>query len=287
MFKLPYRRTLLVVAALSIFVAYAAIASANHSWNGYHWARTSNPFTLRVGKNLSSAWGTAYSGSISDWSASSVLNLSSYTGSAGSACGMVRGTVQVCNGSYGTNGWLGIASINLATGTKHITQGSAKMNDTYFNTATYNNPNERRHVMCQEIGHTFGLGHTSENGTSQNTCMDYFSNTGANATSTISTRPNSHDYALLESIYAHLDGSTTVGTRTTSTAHESAEDAGSDITDDPISWGHLKSQSANGRSSIYERANPNGSRTITHVYWTEEAAAQNPGGDHRFDHHHH
>jgi hypothetical protein len=286
MFKHPYRRILLIVAALSVFVAFAAIVSANHSWNGYHWARTSNPFTLRVGKNLSSAWGTAYSGSISDWSASSVLNLSSYTGSAGSACGMVRGTVQVCNGSYGNNGWLGLASINLLSGTKHITQGSAKMNDTYFNTATYNNPNERRHVMCQEIGHTFGLGHTSENGTSQNTCMDYFSNTGANATSTVSTRPNSHDYALLESIYAHLDGSTTVGARTTSTAHEAAEDAGSDITEDPISWGHLVSQSRNGRSSIYERSNPNGSKTITHVYWTEEAAAANPGGDHRFHHHH-
>jgi hypothetical protein len=138
--------------------------------------------------------------------------------------------------------------------------------------------------MCQEIGHTFGLGHTSENGTSQNTCMDYFSNTGANATSTVSTRPNSHDYALLESIYAHLDGSTTVGARTTSTAHEAAEDAGSDITDDPISWGHLKSQSANGRSSIYERSNPNGSRTLTHVFWTEEAAAHCHHCDHRFDH---
>lgn len=284
MLKLSHRRLLLVVLTLSVIAASAAISSANHSWNGYHWARTSNPFTLRVGRNLSSAWTTAFSGSISDWSASSVLNLSAYTGSAGSACGMVRGTVQVCNGSYGSNGWLGLASINLASGTKHITQGSAKMNDTYFNTATYNNPNERRHVMCQEIGHTFGLGHTSENGTSQNTCMDYFSNTGANATSTTSTRPNSHDYALLESIYAHLDGSTTIGARTASTASEAGEDAGSDITEDPISWGHLKSQSANGRSSIYERANPNGSRTITHVYWTEEAAENCHHCDHRHDH---
>ena len=48
---------------------------------------------------------------------------------------MVSGTTQVCNSSYGNNGWLGLASINLTGGT-HITQGSAKMNDTYFNTAT-------------------------------------------------------------------------------------------------------------------------------------------------------
>jgi hypothetical protein len=34
-----------------------------------------------------------------------------------------------------------LASINIIDGT-HITQGTAKMNDTYFNTAMYNNPNE-------------------------------------------------------------------------------------------------------------------------------------------------
>jgi predicted Zn-dependent protease len=289
MFKIPYRRALLIVSALSVFVVFAVIASASHSWGGYHWARTSNPFTLRVGRNVSSNWTTAFNTAVSDWNAASVMNLTTVTGTAGTNCAMVRGTVQVCNGSYGNTGWLGIASINLATGTRHIVQGSAKMNDTYFNTSTYNNPNEKLHVMCQEVGHTFGLGHTSEDGSSQNTCMDYFSNTGANATSTISTHPNSHDYSMLSSIYAHLDGSTTIAARTaseTEAAQASAEDAGSDITDDPISWGHLVSQSKNGRSSTYERSNPNGSRTLTHVFWTEEAAANNPGGDHRFHHHH-
>ena len=287
MFKLPYRRSLLIVSALSVFVAFAVVVSANHSWGGYHWARTSNPFTLKVGRNVTSNWTTAFNTAVSDWNASSVMNLTTVTGTAGgSACSMVRGTIQVCNGAYGNNGWLGIASINIASGSKHITQGTAKMNDTYFNTATYNNPNEKLHVMCQEVGHLFGLGHTSENGTSQNTCMDYFSNTGANATSTISTHPNSHDYSLLSSIYAHLDGSTTIAARTADTtiAHTEGEDAGSDITEDPISWGHLVSQSKNGRSSTYERANPNGTRTLTHVFWTIEAAAENPGGDHRFHH---
>jgi predicted Zn-dependent protease len=278
MLKLSRRRILLVVLALSVAATFAAITSANHSWGGYHWARTSNPFTLRVGRNLSSAWTTAFNGSVSDWTASSVMNLSAYTGSVGSACSMVRGTVQVCNGSYGNNGWLGLASINLASGTKHITQGSAKMNDTYFNTSTYNNPNERRHVMCQEIGHTFGLGHTSENGSSQNTCMDYFSNTGANAGSTISTRPNQHDYDMLSSIYAHLDSSTTI----TSSASSAA--SASEVTNDPNSWGRFVSQSANGRSTTYEREHGDGSRTLTHVFWTEEAAERCPGCDHRFDH---
>jgi hypothetical protein len=177
---------------------------------------------------------------------------------------------------------LGLASINLASGTTHITQGSAKMNDTYFNTATYNNTNEREHVMCQEVAHTFGLDHQSTDGSSLNTCMDYFSNTGANAGSTASTKPNQHDFDELNTIYAHLDSTTTVAASTAKT--NGASNGAADITDDPNSWGMFVSQSGNGRSSIYERENWDGSKTVTHVYWTLEAAERCPGCDHRYDH---
>lgn len=281
MFRLP-RRSLLVVSTLAAFVAFAVVASANHRWSNYHWARTSNPFTLKIGKNVSSSWNTAFNTAVADWNNASVMNLTTVTGTAGSGCAMVPGTVQVCNAAYGNNGWLGLASINLASGTSHISQGTAKMNDTYFNTSTYNNPNERLHVMCQEIGHTFGLNHTSTNGTSQNTCMDYFSNTGANAGSTLSTHPNQHDYDQLATIYSHLDGSTTIAASTRGAA-AAEEQSNSEVTDDPNSWGMLVRQSKNGRSSEYERYNSDGSRTLTHVFWTEEAAAKNPGGDHRYD----
>jgi hypothetical protein len=70
-----------------------------------------------------------------------------------------------------------VRSINIIDGT-HITQGTAKMNDTDFNTAKYNNPNEREHVMCQAVADTFGLDYQSTDGSSLNTCMDYSSNTG-------------------------------------------------------------------------------------------------------------
>lgn len=189
---------------------------------------------------------------------------------------MVKGTTQVCNGKYGNNGWLGLATINIVNSV-HITQGSAKMNDTYFNLAKYNNINEKQHVICQEIAHTFGLHHQSEDGTSLNTCMDYFSNTGANATSTLSTRPNAHDFDQLNIIYEHLDDTTTVA------AVSSLASSGVDITNDPASWGQLVSQSAGGRSSIYERYNSDGSQTLTHVYWTIEAASDCPSCDHRYD----
>ena len=264
------RRTLLVTGVLTAVAIFASVVSASHSWGGYHWARTSNPFTIKVGNNLNSNWQTQFNTSMADWSSSSVLNLTAIAGTAGRQCKMVAGTIQVCNRTYGNNGWLGLASINITGGT-HITQGSAKMNDTYFNTATYNNPNEKLHVMCQEIAHAFGLDHQSTNG------MDYFSNTGANAGSTLSTHPNQHDYDELAIIYTHLDSSTTLAAGATQAA------GASEVTNDSSSWGQLVSQSANGRSSTYERGNFDGSKTVTHVYWTEEAGDRCPGCDHRYD----
>ena len=271
------RRSICAVAALA--VSFVAVTSATHSWGGYHWARTTPQFTLKLGNNLTTAdWRAHLSQTSSDWnSGNSAVLTAIVAGQATKRCGMVAGTTQVCNGTYGNNGWLGLASINIASGTLHITQGSAKVNDTYFNTTTYNNPNEREHVMCQEVAHTFGLDHQSTDGSSLNTCMDYFSNTGVNATSLLSTMPNAHDFDELNIIYAHLDSSTTVAALT------STASSASDVTDDPNSWGQRVSQSANGRSSSYQNANRDGSLTLTHVYWTTEAAASCPSCDHRFD----
>lgn len=279
MFKLPRQRFLVTILALIAFTAFGVVAYANHSWGGYHWARTANPFTLKIANNTTNGWSTYFNTAVSDWNSSTVMNLAPYFGTSSKRCAMVAGTVQVCNGTYGNNGWLGLASINITGGT-HITQGSAKMNDTYFNTAKYNNPNEKLHVMCQEVGHTFGLDHQSTDGSSQNSCMDYFSNTGANAGSTVSTHPNQHDYDELVTIYSHLDSSTTIAAGTTSSKGRDA----TDVTEDPNSWGDFVSQSANGRSTTYERVHPDGSKTATHVLWTEEAAERCPGCDHRYDH---
>jgi hypothetical protein len=279
----PLQRSLTVLFLGLACAALPANTYAGHSWGGYHWARTANPFTLKLGDNLTSAdWEGHLSHTSKDWNspipvgATSPILTSIVVGSSNKNCSMVAGTTQVCNRTYGKNGWLGLASINITEGV-HITQGSAKMNDTYFNTTPYNNPNEKLHVMCQEIAHTFGLDHQSTDGSSQNTCMDYFSNTFANATSMASTMPNTHDFDELNIIYQHLDSTTTVAAVATLAA------SGVDVTDNPNSWGHLISQSANGRSSTYERFNSDNSKTVTHVYWTIEASARCPSCDHRFD----
>lgn len=283
------RRCLTLAAAATVFAA-PGLASATHSWGGYHWARTTPQFTLQLGNNLTTVdWRNALLAASSDWNSPDLFG-ATFTpvltaivaGKSNKNCSMVTGTTQVCNGRYGNNGWLGLASINIIDSV-HITRGSAKMNDTYFGLATYNNVNERRHVMCQEVAHTFGLGHQSETGASLNTCMDYFSNTGANAASTLSTRPNYHDFEELNLIYSQVDGTTTVATAATAAAAANPSEV--DITDDPQSWGRLVRQSANGRSSEYERNNRDGSVTATHVYWTIEAAARCPSCDHRYEHH--
>src|SRR3990170_2409509 len=194
---------------LALLFVLDTTVKANHSWGGYHWARTSNPFTLKLGDNLSSAW-DSYLGTTSyDWSLSAVLNTTIVSGrTKARICRPSSGRVEVCNYTYGFNGWLGVAQIWVSG--SHIAQGTVKVNDSYFNTSTYNTPPWRRLVMCQEVGHTFGLDHQDENFSNPNlgTCMDYTSDPDGPPSN---EHPNQHDYDQLATIYGHLDSTTTVG----------------------------------------------------------------------------
>lgn len=189
----------MVSALLLSGMALSNSASADHSWNGYHWARTSSSFTLKVVDSVTPDWDGEFGESLGRWSVPSLLDLTVASTDDGKRtrkrCRSVNGQMRVCNDSYGRNGWLGMASINLDSD-GHIVRGVAKMNDTY---SSYWTPEEKNHVMCQEIGHVLGLGHTSEDGSSQATCMDY-------SDSPYSQWPNGHDYDLLVSIYGHWDG---------------------------------------------------------------------------------
>jgi len=206
-------RISLAVATIAAIAAVSAPAAfANHSWNGYHWARTANPFTVKLGDNVSGLWDGMLVTASSDWSQSTVLDTTIVAGGTRpKPCKATLGRVEVCSASYGNSGWLGVATIWLQSGTTHIVQGTVKNNDYYFGNSSYqyNNTAEMQHVICQEIGHTFGLDHQDETGISLNTCMDYYHNTSASDIK--STHPNSHDYQELSTIYQHLDSSTTVG----------------------------------------------------------------------------
>lgn len=192
-------RRFVAAALLGLGAAFTGTAvQADHSWNNYHWARTANPFTLKVVNSTTAEWATAFNGSLNGWSVDPInltVAATQNDSKTRKRCGMVRGQMRVCNATYGFNGWLGLATIGLDS-QGHIDRGTAKLNDSYASYWTI--AGERNHVMCQEIGHVFGLGHTSEDGSSQQTCMDYSGDIN-------SQWPNAHDYEMLAAIYAHLD----------------------------------------------------------------------------------
>lgn len=253
------RRALILASGLALVMTLPASVSATHSWGGYHWARTTGEFTLKLGDNVSSAWDAYLATTSTDWSVSSVLDTTIVKGGSRSVklCDATAGQVQVCDARYGNNGWLGVASI-WASGT-HITKATVKLNDTYFNTASYNTPAWRNLVSCQEVGHTFGLAHQDEVFDNPNlgTCMDYTSNPESNQ------HPNDHDYEELALIYAHLDSTTTVAAASASTP-AAAGSRGA-----PAAWGRLVQITNHGHGAWFLRDLGAGNVILTHVFWAD------------------
>lgn len=244
-------RHLLILSSLACLLLPSA-AWASHSWAGYHWARTSNPFTLKFGSNLNTLWRPYLVTTSSDWTQSAVLNTTIVTGinRTPKNCKASSGKVEICNAAYGSNGWLGIAQVWVSG--SHITQGTVRVNDTYFSTAKYNTPAWRNLVMCQEVGHTLGLDHQDENFSNAplGTCMDYTNDPTPNQ------HPNQHDYDQLVSIYSHLDTTTTVAASTASNP-EAAQ------------WGRLVRQNKDGHLHVYELDLGAGRKIFTFVMWAE------------------
>ena len=237
-----------VVLALALCVATGAAlapsASASHAWGNYHWGRTSNPFTVKYGDNVSSQWDSYLVSAAADWSqGSSVLDMVVVPGTSTNArkCSAPAGRVEVCNTTYGFNGWLGIAGISLSGG--HIVSGYTKLNDSYFNTATYNKPAWRNLVTCQEIAHNVGLAHQDENfnNANLNTCMDYTNLPDSNQ------HPNSHDFQQLASIYNHVDSTNTIGASV------------------PTGPGNKSDHTHSAITTIDEHGNGH----VTHILWAE------------------
>jgi hypothetical protein len=250
-----------IVALVVVCLLVVPAAYASHSWGCYHWARTANPFTLKLGDNVTSNWDSSLATTSSDWSKSTVLDTTIVPGQSKGRCRPTGGRDEICNGTYGNNGWLGLAQIWVSG--CHITQGSVKVNDTYFNTSSYNTPAWHNLVMCQEVGHTFGLDHQDENFDNANlgTCMDYTSDPSSNQ------HPNTHDYEQLQNIYSHLDNTTTVGAGVQSALNLPI--APGDDLDAPWRWGTPVGFDAEGRANVYVLDLGDDEIVVTHVIWTK------------------
>jgi len=249
-----------IFISLSILgsLVFSTSASADHSWGAYHWKATTTPLYLELGDNLTTSWDPFLVTVSADWSVSSVLETVVTTGRASRYkspnrdCGPNVGRVEVCNKTYGNNGWLGIAQIWVNRG--HISKGVTKMNDTYFNTAKYNTPAWKQFVVCQEVGHTFGLNHQDENFNNPNlgSCMDYTNDPSTNQ------HPNTHDFEQLLTIYNHFESLVAP----LSLPNKNKENGGGE-------WGKVVAKSGDGRGSKYEKDLGNGNKVITHVIWAD------------------
>ena len=267
--------TISALVALALAAIAAAPASAGHSWGGYHWSQAKTSATsvrVDLGDNLvrtaSSDWpaifkgGPAYPAGASvtfNWSNLHLFPLATTLGgntfpdiletppvvganlTSQKRCRPKSGRVEVCNARYGYNGWLGLAQVWTSGG--HIVQGAAKVNDSYLESGYRND--SKQQVLCQEVGHTFGLTHTSEDGTDDNTCMDY-------ADAFDNPHTNAHDNEQINRIY---------------TAHN-----------DPVSTSTSTSTKGSGKvrrlhKDVYVETFPNGDKLFTFVTFTDAAAA--------------
>jgi hypothetical protein len=226
---------------------------------------------LELGNNLSGTWVDGLKNPYldpvaTDWGSSTVLDLVVVAGGTKDnpkKCRPTTGRVEVCNANYG-GAWLGLAQIWISGGS-HIYQATTKVNDFYFNKQKYNTTAWRMLVLCQEIGHTFGLDHQDENFNNGNlgTCMDYTSAPESNQ------HPNQHDYAQLVTIYSSHEDSTTTATQ--ASAREVPPPAMNEIDfEGPGQWGKLVRSTHGDRHQLYELDFGGGHKIFTFVIWADE-----------------
>jgi hypothetical protein len=267
--KLTSRATLL---ALTV-VVLGNPASATHSWKGYHWAWNAfpSPIPLILGNNVGSTWAPFLETASTDWSTYpaplwQVFNTAVVNGGINpKTCKGTSGMVQVCAARYGYNGWLGAAQIWLSGA--HITKGTVKLNDSYFALATYNQPYWRQMVVCQEVGHTFGLDHqdTDQTNTNLGTCMDY---TNEPLGPPDNEHPNYHDYEELNAVYNHNDSISTVATPGIASSSPAIQLASfEDVSMED--WGKAVGFTRSGKGRIFVKELSPSERVITFVTWAE------------------
>lgn len=121
-------------------------------------------------------------------------------------------------------------------------------------------------MMCQEIGHTFGLDHQDEIFDNPNlgSCMDYTNNPTGNE------HPNAHDFDQLAIIYEHLDSFTTVqtGSLKLPLGQSIAAIIKNRDFDNLRDWG--RELRNNRHVALFERDLGGGHKLVTFVIWAQE-----------------
>jgi hypothetical protein len=170
----------------------------------YHWARHHTPFRLRVGDNVGGEWNGYLRAALEAWNGNETITLLAVEGSTDpEACAPVAGTVQVCDGWYGTQtGWLGLTRIYFNQSGDHIDAATVQLNNAFLFAAQsrYNSDAARRHTICHELGHTLGLDHPETSSCMNDSQHAIFTNVA----------PLDDDFRQLRRIYEHADATRTV-----------------------------------------------------------------------------
>jgi len=192
------KTVLSAAVVIGVLLTVATVASADHSWNGYHWA--SDNLSPTVKDKTSSSLYDVPAG-VQEWADLAIDNTDIQTTLTTAKKGNI--TVQEAFSQF----WLGLARIFVEDG--HITKGEVKLNTRYLEYYEANGYDGiADHVLCQELGHVLGLGHNrdetgSDADNNPETCMNDQEFVGLDLTS-----PNFHDADQLNiTIYdGHDDG---------------------------------------------------------------------------------
>lgn len=170
-----------------------SVGAGVHQWSNFRWPETrrlNGEISVSIGNCLpgssSVPWNEHFATVMESWS-TLLQRVSGFKITIAQECD--NADVQVYADNYGATGWLGIARVwVLRDGS--IIRGENELNEFYtLNAIAY------RHVFCQEVGHTFGLGHQSERGSvDTDSCMDY-------SWGLQNAHPNDHDAEQLISMY--------------------------------------------------------------------------------------
>jgi hypothetical protein len=280
-----------------------------HQWGSYKWKNptSGSPVQLNIRDNSRGAWAKEFGIAVADWEQPhdvTTMQMETYpaeqlrsdrplqlwdqtrippidlvasTGTlSAKQCRPTPGYIEVCTYPYGKKGWLGLAQIWLSGG--FITQATAKMNETYFTTAYYQNPAyyqgftgpaqavaaDRQLVMCQEIAHGFGLDHDDETFPNKNTgtCMDYGNSPY------LDEHPRFYDYVTLEQMYCPTGCTATAVAPATETVT-----AGSELENDPSAWGRVIERDSEGRPTHFEKDLGQNKKVLTFVTYPREVPA--------------
>jgi len=264
-----------VLLMAAVMFTFATIAAADHAWGDRHWARKQNPLLLDLGENLPDVWNPHLIKASADWNNplggfQKVVVTTIVDGNGSSRCLPTKGRVEICDGAGHKT--LGVARVWVNKTNHHIEQAVVTLSDFHLLTlgSKYNSDGWRNYVVCQEIGHTFGLDHQDEDISNPNlgSCMDYTEDPdGQDFGQLRNEQPNLHDFEQLAIIYAHPDTFNSSSSTQASSGSASARSHGK--LEDSSEWGKGIRQDARGRTSVFELDLGKGEKVVTYVLWAD------------------